>query len=276
VKSRTANPHIPHHGAVDLTAGSSVTTDVAPFTGGAGLSIRRWFLVASPVLAGLFAILGAASDPAVGQDGVTLWKAYAENPEPLQFKSFGLHWGFAFWLVPTLLIAGLVRGRGVWIANVAAFLGFVGISTLPGLLVVDFYDSAIGQVAGVQTTAQVNEAAEGMWAVAAIVTPGIVGFVLSLPLAAVAAWRAGLVRWWGPVAVVAGYVAFSGVSARGTVLTTVCFSVFAYELARGTRTAHRGLADPPVKRAAARSSRATAASSDLTGGNVERDRRAEQ
>ena len=206
---------------------------------GSGLRIRRWFLVASPVLAGLFAVLGAANDPAVGQDGAVLYEAYAENPDPLQFKSFGLHWAYAFWLVPPLLIAGLVRARGVWIANVAAFLGFVGISTLPGLLFIDFYDSAIGQVAGAETTAQVSEVMDGMWGVPALFVPGLVGFFLSLPLAAVAAWRAGLVRWLGPVAVVAGYVAFVGsdVAVWGVLITTACFSVFAYELARGTRPA---------------------------------------
>lgn len=76
---------------------------------------------------------------------------------------------------------------------------------------------------------------EGMWGVPAMAVPGLIGFVLALPLAAVAAWRAGLVRWWAPIAVVAGYVAFSGVATWNAVLTTVCFSVFAYELARGTR-----------------------------------------
>lgn len=237
--SRAADPQVPDHQNVDRTAHSPVFPDAARSTAGAGLSIRRWFLVASPVLAGLFAVLGAAYDPAVGQDGLVLWEAYAENPEPLQLKSFGFHWAYAFWLVPTLLIAGLVRARGVWIANVAAFLGFVGISTLPGLPFVDFYDSAIGQVAGAETTAQVSETMQGMWGAPAIATPGIVGFVLGLPLAAVAAWRAGIVRWWAPVAVVAGFVAFtvSGVAVWGTVLTTACFTVFAYELARGTRPA---------------------------------------
>ena len=204
---------------------------------GTGLAVRRWFLVAAPVLAGLFAILGAAADPAVGQDGLALYRKYAANPEPLQFKSLGFHWSYSFWLVPPLLIASLVRGRGVWLANIGALLGFVGISTLPGLLFVDFYDSAIGQVGGAQLTVQVNEVMEGMWGVPALVTPGLVGFVLAPPVAALAAWRAGIVRWWGVVAVVAGFLAFglSGVAVWGTVLTTLCFTVFALELARGTR-----------------------------------------
>lgn len=227
--SRAANPRI-HDRSPD-------STDAVQPTGGAALSVRRWFLVASPVLAGLFAVLGAASDPAVGQDGLVLYQAYADNPEPLQLKSLGLHWAYAFWLVPTLLIAGLVRDRGAWIANVAAFLGFVGISTLPGLLFVDYMTSAIGQVAGAEVTAQVSEVVDGMWGVPVFVMPGMVGFLLGLPLAALAAWRGGLVRWWGPLAVVGGFAAFavSSVAVWGMVLTTVCFTVFAYELARGTR-----------------------------------------
>ena len=207
------------------------------------LSARRWFLVAAPVLAGLFAILGAAADPASGQEGAVLWKAYAENPDQLQLKSFGLHWAYSFWVVPTLLIAGLVRGRGRWIVNVAALLGFVALSTLPGLLFVDFYDSAIGQVTDPATTGRVIETIDGMWAPVAIAAPAIAGFMLSLPLAALAAWRAGLIRWWGPVAVVAGVAAFAGsnVAAWGAVLTTAFFTVFAVELARGTRPARAQL-----------------------------------
>lgn len=219
------------------SASASPDAATSHSNGGAGLAVRRWFLVAAPVLAGLFAILGAAADPAVGQDGLALYRKYAANPDSLQFKSFGFHWSYSFWLVPPLLIASLVRGRGVWLANIGALLGFVGISTLPGLLFVDFYDSAIGQVGGAQLTVQVNETMEGMWGVPALVTPGLIGFVLALPVAALGAWRAGIVRWWGPVAVVAGFLAFgvSGVAVWGTVLTTLCFAVFALELARGTR-----------------------------------------
>lgn len=211
-----------------------------------GLQVRRWFLVASPVLAGLFAILGAAADPAVGEEGRVLWKAYAENPDALQFKSFGFHWAYAFWLVPTLLIAAHVRGRGVWIANIAALLGFVGISTLPGLLFIDYYDSAIGQAGGVEMNVKVNEIMEGMWGVPAMATPGVVSFMLAPPLAAIAAWLGGVVRWWGPVAVVAGFLAFglSNVAVWGTVVTTICFTVFAYELARGTRQVAAQPGDP--------------------------------
>jgi hypothetical protein len=199
-----------------------------------GRSVRRWFLIAAPVLAGLLAILGAAADPAVGESGRPLYEKYAANPDPLQWKSFGFHYSFAFWCVGGLLLAGLVRSRGIWIANVGGVLAFLGLSTLPGFLIVDFYDSAIGQVAGVDAAVQVEETMESMWAVSAIALPGMIGFLACLPVAALAAWRAGLVRWWAPAAVVGAQAAFmfSSVAVWGTVLTAIGFSIFAVALAR--------------------------------------------
>ena len=94
--------------------------------------MRRWFLVACPVLAGIFAVIGAYADPAQGLDGRELYELYGANPDPLQFKSLGLHWSFAFWMAPALLAVPYVRRKGAWLANIAAFIGFAGITTLPG------------------------------------------------------------------------------------------------------------------------------------------------
>ncbi|MPZ94660.1 MAG: hypothetical protein GEU96_07025 [Propionibacteriales bacterium] len=203
----------------------------------AALAVRRWFLIASPVLAGLFAVVGAYADPAVGLDGRQLYELYAENPDPLQFKSLGFHWSYAFWIAPALLLAGYVRGRGAWLANIAAVLGFAGMTTLPGLLFIDYYDSAIGQLYGPEAAAAVNEhMGATMWGLVVFVTPGIVGLLVALPLAAVALWRSGLVRWWAPVAVLGGTAAFmfSSVTWWGCAITTACFTVFAVAIAKAT------------------------------------------
>jgi hypothetical protein len=225
----------------------TTTTTIKPVARGTDLAIaepvpvarklRRWLLIASPVLAGLFAIVGAAADPAAGISGREMFQLYADNPEPLQFKSLGFHWSYAFWIAPALLLAAYVRRRGAWLANIAAVLGFVGMTTLPGLLIVDYYDSAIGQLYGVDATVAVEDHMQAtMWGATALALPGMVGFMLGLPLAALAVWRAGLVRWWAPLAVLAGYAAFmlSGVRWWGCVITTVCFGVFAIAIARGT------------------------------------------
>ena len=201
------------------------------------LAARRWFLVASPVLAGALAVVGSVADPAAGISGRELYEIYAANPEPLQLKSLGFHWSYAFWIAPALLLAAYVRSRGAWLANVAAFLGFVGMTTMPGVLFIDFYDSAIGQLYGADGAEAVEGLMGTMWGVPAFAVPGTAGFLLALPLAAVAAWRGGVVRWWAPPAVVAGYAAFmvSNVTWWGCLLTAAFFSVFAVAVERGTR-----------------------------------------
>lgn len=99
-------------------------------------------------------------------------------------------------------------------------------------------NSAIGQLYGVDATAAVSERMTGtMWGAAALAMPGMIGFMLALPLAALSLWRAALVRWWAPVSVVAGYAAFllSGVMWWGCAITAVFFTVFAVAVERATR-----------------------------------------
>lgn len=208
------------------------------------LSVRRWFLVASPVLAGLFAIVGAYFDPAAGISGRQMYEIYTVEHLPLQLKSLGFHWSYAFWIAPALLIAPYVRGRGAWLANVTAFVGFAGMTTLPGLLFIDWYDSAIGKVYGVDAVVAVNDKmSEVMWGIPWFTTPGLVGFMLALPLTAITLWRARLATWWALVAAVAGFLAFmlSNVMWWGAAITTLCFAVFAVALHRATDPArHAG------------------------------------
>ena len=156
--------------------------------------------------AGLFAIVGAWFDPAAGISGRQMYEIYTVEHLPLQLKSLGFHWAYAFWIAPALLIAPYVRGRGAWLANVTAFVGFAGMTTLPGLLFVDWYDSAIGQMYGVDAIERVNEhMGATMWGIPVFTLPGIAGLAFALPLAALALWRAGLVRWWAPVSVIAAF-----------------------------------------------------------------------
>ena len=202
------------------------------------LAVRRGFFIAAPVLAGIFAVIGAYADPAAGISGHKMFEIYTANPEPLQFKSLGFHWSYAFWIVPAFMAAAYVRGKGAWLANVAAFVAFVGMTTLPGLLFVDWYDSAIGQVYGVDgVTAVQDKMMDTMWGIPVFTMPGFIGLMLALPLASIALWRGGVVRWWAFVAVIAGQAAFmlSNVMWWGCVITTACFTVFAYALAKGTK-----------------------------------------
>lgn len=202
---------------------------------------RRILLIAAPILAGVFAIIGTAADPAAGISGAEMWRIIAENPDPLQWKSFGLHWSYTFWALPALGAWGFIRGRGAWFANVAGFFGIVGVAMLPGMLIVDFYDSAIGQIGGVETVAAVYEKFDTMWAVTAMVLPGNISLLISLPLAAGAFWRAGLAGWMGFTAVILGSAAlwFSGFLWWGAAVFTLAAIVFALDLIRGLRRADR-------------------------------------
>ena len=76
-----------------------------------------------------------------------------------------------------------------------------------------------------------------MWGPAVFTTPGFAGFVLALPLAACALWRARKVSWWAPASVAAGFAAFmlSNVTWWGCAITTVCFGIFSIALAKATK-----------------------------------------
>ena len=228
---------------LDSQTTTRTPTDDSADPGRAARAARRWFLIAAPVLAGLLAVLGAAADPAVDLDGRELYRLYADNPDPLQIKSLSYHFAYAFWGVAALLLAWSVRGRGAWLANVAVLLAFLGATSLPGFLLADFFDSGIGQVFGVEGNVAVEEAMTGMWALLVMEISGVGGFLLCLPVAALAAWRGGLVPWWAPVAVVAGIGGgffVVGANVPGALIMTAGFAALSVALARS-----RGLRGAP-------------------------------
>lgn len=220
----------------DLVPGTAARPGATPPHHARALAVRRGFLVAAPVLAGLFATVGAYADPAVGLEGRRLYELYAENPEPLQVKSLALHWAYAFWMLPALLVLPYVRGRGAWLANLTALVGFAGATTLPGLLFIDWYDSAIGQLYGADGAEAVNGVMETMWGVPVFTLPGIVGLLLALPLTTATLWRARLAPWWGLAAAVAAFLAFalSGVTWWGCLVATGFLAAVAVALAQAT------------------------------------------
>jgi hypothetical protein len=202
------------------------------------LAVRRGLLIAMPVLAGAFLVLGAAADPASGIAGAKMNEIYINHPDALQWKSTGYHWAYAFMIAPAMLLAAYVRGRGAWLANIAAVIGFLGATTLPGMLMSDWYVAGIGHFYGLEGTQAVEDHMfNTMWGIKGFIIPGMLGFVLSLPLATIALWRARLVRWWAFAAVLGAYVAFFASEARvwGTLISLVLLCVFAFAVAKATR-----------------------------------------
>jgi hypothetical protein len=243
-----------HPTTFDLTSRATAGTPAAeepadqPDAGGAGghpapvrrpsraLGLRRGFLVAAPVLAGLLATVGAIADPAAGITGDAMLQVYFDNPERLQVKSLAYHWAYALWIVPAMLVVPLVRARGAWLATVTGFVGFVGVATMPGLLLSDWFDSAVGAAHGLAGHHAMTAAMEGMWGIPVFTTPGIVGLFLALPLAMVTLWRARLAHWWGLAAAVAALAAFmvSNATWPGTIIATVFLGVVSLAFARAT------------------------------------------
>lgn len=230
----------------DIT--DTTTTPVAPAATPTGapdtlpvsraLAARRALIVAMPVLAGVFLVVGAAADPAAGLTGARMNEIYIDNPGPLQWKSTGYHWAYALLIAPAMLLASYVKGRGAWIANIAAVLGFLGATTLPGMLMSDWYVAGIGHFHGLDGTLAVEDHMFAtMWGVKGFIIPGMLGFVLALPLATIALWRARLVRWWAFAAVLGVYVAFfaSGARVWGTAISLALLCVFAFAVAKATR-----------------------------------------
>ena len=230
------------------TAASSTTpvgvpaAEVAPTESRSkALGFRRGFLVAAPVLAGLLATVGAVADPAAGIAGKEMLEIYFDNPDRLQYKSLGYHWSYAFWIVPAMLIVPMVRGRGAWLATLTGLIGFLGVSTMPGLLLSDWFDSAIGAAHGIEGHEAVYDAMEGMWGIPVFIAPGIIALFLALPMAMITLWRAGLARWWGFAASVAAVASFilSNATWPGTVVATVFLGIVSVAFAKATDPSRR-------------------------------------
>lgn len=223
--------------------------------------IRRAALALTPVLAAAGCIIGGIADPIPEATGLKLVETYTNNWDAVQWKSTSYHYGYMFFGAAALGLAALVRqGRGVTLALIAGALALFGTATLPGMLVTDFYASAGGQIVGPEKMYEIEQATQTGWGGAAIMIPGMLGFVLCLPLAALAAVRARLVRWYAPVLVLGGIASIPlGLTVSqeaGFIVMATCFGLLGACIARipvaafGGR-AGRDLADDPTVDAAA-------------------------
>ena len=165
---------------VPVTAPQAVDPSAVPLA----VRIRRWALIASPVIAGVLCTVATLADPTPGANGAEMYEAYTDGMAALQITSFSFHWAYALWVLPALLVAASVRGRGRVLANVGAVLALCGLATMPGMLMVDWIQSAIGQLYGPEAIAEVFALVEEQaWAMPFLRTPAILGLTLALPIA---------------------------------------------------------------------------------------------
>ena len=90
-------------------------------------------------------------------------------------------------------------GGGAWIANLAGLLAVLGLSTLPGLAIFDYFSVAVEHVAGLEAAVRAEDAVEKLPGYAALTTPALIASFLAVPVATLALWRARLVASWLPL-----------------------------------------------------------------------------
>ena len=197
-------------------------------------SLRRWFFILAPILAGLMLIIGVLADPAPGAEFPALIEAYAAEPTRVQLKSLMLHFSYGLFGLIALALAGKVRSRGGWLANGAGLAAFLGITTMPGFIVSDFVDSTLGRELALDEAVRISGLIGQTWALQFMVLPGAFGLALAMPLAAAAAWRARLFPWWTWAALSAGMVVLilTGVTWPGAVVLTIALASLAWQVAR--------------------------------------------
>jgi hypothetical protein len=206
---------------------------------------RRWGIIVAAGLSGVLALVSMFVDPAPSADGRELIEAYAGSPGRQGLHTNLLHYGFALFAPVAYALVGLVRGRGAWLANLAGVLAIIGLSTLPGLVMVDFATVAMANVTDVDTALAASEEMDKMAAFGLLVAPAFLASLLALPVAAAAMARAGLFRWWVAVLVT---IAFLGVNAipdavLGFAVISVAMMAMAYELWRVPAGAWLGRTD---------------------------------
>jgi hypothetical protein len=167
------------------------------------LRIRRGFLIAAAALAGILAFAAMAVDPVPdGSEGYDFIVGYANDLNASGLHTNLLHYGYALWAPVAFAAVGLVRHRGAALANAAGLLAILGLTTLPGLVMTDFWAVATLRATDVETLAAMERELENLHWFSALIAPVFVAALAALPLAVVALWRAGLVPWGAPLAAI--------------------------------------------------------------------------
>lgn len=212
------------------------------------LRARRAAVIGAAGLSGVLVLVSMLVDPAPDAEGVEMVAGYASDLTASGLHTNLIHYGFALIAPVVFAMVALVRHRGAWLANVAGVLAILGLTTLPGLVLLDFTSVATLLASDRETVAAVDAEMEGMVWFIALVMPAFVAAVLALPIAVTALWRAGLVP--GALAVAAALTAVAMNVAPtwwlGFTINAVFMLVVAYHLARIPLTAWYGASAAPA------------------------------
>jgi hypothetical protein len=132
--------------------------------------------------------------------------ALAAHPAQAEIAATLLHFGYVLLLPAALGLMHLARRSSPRLAHVGGALAVLGLATLPGLLVTDFYDLALAEALPRAQSVAISEASQAGWAGAVMGLSAIAPMFFGLILLAVAAYRAGVVGIWAPFAMAIGWL----------------------------------------------------------------------
>lgn len=176
--------------------------------------------------------------------------ALAGHPTQAQIAATFLHFGWVAWAPAAFGIVALLAPRGGWLLKIGGTLAIIGTVSLPGLLVVDFYDLALAQELSSAEAVKVSDKASGYGLQALFQVPAVFGAIVGTLLLLFALWRASWAPAWVPFVAVAGYVVVFALPvglapfAIGGGLTMVACVFAGVQLVRGTGPDVRETAPP--------------------------------
>jgi hypothetical protein len=132
--------------------------------------------------------------------------ALAAHPDQSDVAATLLHFGFLGLLPAALGLMHLARGASPKLAHVGGLLAVFGLATLPGLLVTDFYDTALAEALPREESVKISDAATEGWASVLLVLTGAFPVIIGLIVVSVAAWRAGAASGWAALLIAAGWI----------------------------------------------------------------------
>jgi hypothetical protein len=144
-------------------------------------------------MSGVLVMVSMFVDPVPSATGRELIEGYYDDQFRAGLHTNLIHYGFALLAPVAFAMVGLVRHRGAALANVAGVLAVIGLSTLPGLVLMDLTSTAVARATDVETAFAAEEQLGQMPGFVLLVIPALLGVALALPLAVTAMWRAGLV-----------------------------------------------------------------------------------
>jgi hypothetical protein len=131
--------------------------------------------------------------------------ALAAHPAQAEIAALLLHFGYLLLLPAALGIMHLARRSTPRLAHIGGALAVLGLATLPGLLVTDFYDLALAQGLPREQSVEIADSAM-TWAAGVMLATTIAPMFFGLVTLLVAAVRAGVANVWAPVAVAVGWI----------------------------------------------------------------------